>query len=135
MPLPNDAGHLTSLVLPDLGGKIDSFSYQVSAGNVSVIDFTAQLSRDTNREEVIDLFTTYAKDQLEGIVHCEFDALSQQKTSIDYLGKPYSAIVLMDHMVVKNQRQLGLVITLDSEYSYCCRILDVLGVIESNISQ
>jgi len=134
-PLSNDIGALTSLVLPELDRKIDSFSYQVSAGNVSVIDFTVQLSRDCTRDEIVDLFTTYAKDQLEGIVHCEFDALSQQKTSIDYLGKPYSAIILMDHLVLKSQRQLSLVIMLDSEYSYCCRILDVLGLIESNHSQ
>lgn len=130
VPTPTNVGKSTALVLPELEGKLDSLSYRVPTAIVSVIDFTANLSRDTSSEEIFELFNSYASGSLAGILHCEYGAWGHQKASIDYQGTPYSAIVLMEHLTLSGGRQLGVALMHDNEHAYCCRVLDVLGVLE-----
>jgi len=126
---PTNVGKSTQLVLPALTGKLEAMSYRVPTEIVSVIDFTAALSRDTSREEIIALFTDYSQNSLAGILHCESGIWGHQKTSIDYLGTEFSAIILMQHLSLNHSRHLGLALMHDNEYAYCNRVLDVLGVI------
>lgn len=131
VPTPTNVGKSTALVLPELDGKLDSLSYRVPTAIVSVIDFTANLSRDTSREEIFELFNSYAAGTLKGIIHCEYGAWGHQKASVDYQGTPYSAIVLMEHLTLSNRRQLGVALMHDNEHAYCSRVLDILGVLEN----
>lgn len=132
VPTPTNVGKSTACVLPELEGKLDSLSYRVPTAIVSVIDFTATLSRDTSAEEVTELFNAYADGSLAGIIHCEYGAWGHQKASIDYQGTPYSAIILMEHLTLSNRRQLGVALMHDNEHAYCCRVLDVLGMLEQH---
>ncbi|PPD32369.1 MAG: glyceraldehyde-3-phosphate dehydrogenase [Methylomonas sp.] len=132
VPTPTNVGKSTACVLPELEGKLDSLSYRVPTAIVSVIDFTATLSRDTSLDEVTDLFNSYAKGSLAGIIHCEYGAWGHQKASIDYQGTAYSAIILMEHLTLSNRRQLGVALMHDNEHGYCCRVLDVLGMLETH---
>ena len=129
MPTVTHVGKSTALVLPQLEGKLDALSYRVPTAIVSVIDLTANLARDTSRQEVVKLLTDYAENQLAGIIHCEYGAWGHQKASIDYLGTEYSSIILMNHLTLSNRRQLGVSLMHDNEYAYCRRVLDVLGVL------
>jgi glyceraldehyde 3-phosphate dehydrogenase len=130
IPISTNVAKSTSLILPELEGKLDSISYRVPTAIVSVMDVTATLSRDTTQAECAELFRRYAQNELKGIVHCEYDSWGHEKASIDYLGTEYSAIILMKHLQVSNKRQLGIAIMHDNERAYCCRVLDVLGTIE-----
>jgi glyceraldehyde 3-phosphate dehydrogenase len=130
MPISTNVAKSTTLVLPELEGKLDSISYRVPTAIVSAMDVTATLSRDTTLAECTELFEYYAQNELKNIVHCEYDAWGHEKASIDYLGTEYSAIVLMKHLLVSNKRQLGLAMMHDNERAYCCRVLDVLGVVQ-----
>lgn len=132
VPTPTNVGKSTALVLPGLDGKLDSLSYRVPTGIVSVIDFSANLSMDTTREEVMELFHSYATGSLSGIIFCEYGAWGHQKASVDYQGTPFSAIVLMEHLTLSNRRQLGVSLMHDNEHGYCCRVLDVMGVLENS---
>jgi glyceraldehyde 3-phosphate dehydrogenase len=37
----------------------------------------------------------------------------------------------MKHLVVTNGRQLGISLMHDNEVAYCCRVLDILGVLSA----
>ncbi|MDP2247216.1 MAG: glyceraldehyde 3-phosphate dehydrogenase NAD-binding domain-containing protein [Nitrosomonadales bacterium] len=134
IPTGTQVANSTVMALPALAGKLDSISYRVPTEIVSTIDVTATLSRETSLEECIDLFTEYARNELAGIIHCDFGAWGYERTSIDYLGTQYSAILLMKHLTVMNGRQLGLSLMHDNEVAYCHRVLDVLGVLNGKKS-
>lgn len=134
VPTSTNVGKSAALVLPSLDGKLDSLSYRVPTAIVSVIDFTATLSRSSTREEIIQLFIDYAGHQLSGIIHCEYGAWGHQKASIDYLATEYSAVILMEHLTLNNHRNLGVALMHDNEYAYCRRVLDVFGVLDSHKS-
>jgi glyceraldehyde 3-phosphate dehydrogenase len=129
LPVSTNVAKSTALVLPSLEGKLDSLSYRVPTAIVSVLDVTANLARNTSREECIELFETYAKTSLAGIIHCEYGAWGRERASIDFLGTEYSSIILMNHLAVSRGRQMGVSIMHDNERAYCCRVLDILGLI------
>ena len=134
LPVSTNVAKSTTLVLPSLEGKLDSLSYRIPTTIVSVLDFTANLSRSTSREEVVELFEHYANTSFTGIIHCEHGAWGHDRASIDYLGTEYSSILLMNHLVVSNGRQIGISIMHDNERAYCCRALDILGLISLTMS-
>jgi len=130
LPTSTNVAASTVLALPELEGKLDSLSYRVPTEIVSIIDMSATLARDTSRDECIELFEKYARGDLNGIIQCDYGAWGHQRASIDYLGTEFSAILQMRHLTVSHGRQLGLTLMHDNEVAYCCRVLDVLGVID-----
>lgn len=129
LPTKTNVAHSAALVLPELQGKLDSLSYRIPTAIVSVIDLTANLSRDTTREECIELFEHHARTDMAGIIHCDYGAWGHEKASIDYLGLPYSAVLVMNHLSLNKGRHLGLSLMHDNELAYCSRVIDVLGVL------
>ncbi len=130
VPTKTNVANSAMLVLPSLAGKLDSFSYRVPTEIVSAMDITANLSRDTSLEECTELLQHYANNKMAGILHCDSGAWGHDKVSIDYLNDEHSAIVLMNHLVVSNRRRIGISLMHDNERGYCCRALDILGVLE-----
>ncbi len=133
IPTQTNVGASTALAIPSLAGKLDSFSYRVPTEIVSVIDISANLSRDTSIEECTDLLNQYASHDMKGILHCDFGSWGHEKVSIDFIGTEYSLIVLMNHLSLNNNRQIGISLMHDNERGYCCRALDVIEKISHSI--
>lgn len=133
IPTKTNVGDSTSLVLPALEGKLDSFSYRVPTEIVSIMDISANLSNDTSLEECSELFSSYSKNKFSGILHCDYGSWGHESVSIDYIGTEYSLIILMNHLTVSNSRQIGISLMHDNERGYCCRALDIIGVIGSKL--
>ena len=133
IPTSTNVGHSTSLVIPSLLGKIDSFSYRVPNTIVSAMDISAKLSLSTTYEECCALFNEYAQGSMNGIISCDYGSFGHPKVSIDYLQTPFSAVILMPHLTINQGCQLGLALMHDNEWAYCCRVLDVLGVLQERV--
>ena len=132
IPTSTNVSASTTMILPELEGKLDSVSYRVPSEIVSAIDLSATLSRDTTREECIELFERYARTDLKGVIHCDYGAWGHQRASIDYLGSEYSSIIMVKYLSVSGGRHLGLTLMHDNEAAYCHRVLDVLDVINTS---
>jgi len=126
IPTKTNVGASTAMAIPALEGKLDSFSYRVPTEIVSIMDISANLSRETSLEECTELLRQYEKKEMAGILHCDTGAWGHEKVSIDFIGSEYSLIVLMNNLTVSNNRQIGISIMHDNERGYCCRALDVI---------
>ncbi|MCF6203155.1 MAG: aldehyde dehydrogenase [Methylococcaceae bacterium] len=133
IPTKTNVGASTSLILPSLEGKLDSFSYRVPTEIVSIMDVSANLSKATSVEECKELFINYSKNQLARILHCDSGLWGHESVSIDFIGTEYSLIILLNHLTVTNNRQIGISLMHDNERGYCCRALDIVGVIGSKL--
>src|SRR6266481_3255816 len=89
IPTSTGAAKALALVIPDLNGKFDGFSLRVPTPTVSVVDFTATVSRPTSVEELNDAFRTAAAGPLEGILGVSDEPL----VSMDFKGDSRSAII------------------------------------------
>ncbi len=133
IPTKTNVGASTALALPNLEGKLDSFSYRVPTEIVSIMDISANLSRNTTLEECKELFQNYENNEMAGILHCDYGAWGHEKVSIDFIGTEFSLIILMNQLSVSNGKQIGISLMHDNERGYCSRALDVIGVIESQL--
>ena len=129
IPTATNVANSTALVLPELEGKLDSFSYRVPTEIVSLMDITITLSQDSDLEQIQQLFLHYAEKELNGILHCDNGCWGHQRVSIDFIGTPYSSIIMMEHLRLTDKRHLGICLMHDNEHGYCCRALDIIETV------
>ena len=122
IPTSTGAARNVGLVIPELEGKLDGLSIRVPVPNVSILDISLELDKDTTVEKVHDIFIAEAKNKMQGIISINTEPL----VSTDYIGNPYSAIIDSLSTNVIDKRFLKLLIWYDNEYGYCCRVLDLL---------
>ncbi len=124
--VPTTTGAATAVgkVLPHLEGKLDAMSIRVPTPNVSLIDASYTLGRETTKEEVHQAFTSASEGKLKGILGVNNEPL----VSTDFNGDPRSAIVDFNStMVFKNQ--VKIVAWYDNETGYSNRIIDLIRYI------
>ncbi len=68
IPTTTGAAKALALVIPDLKGKFDGFSLRVPTPTVSVVDFTADVSKATTADEINDAFRAAAEGPMKGIL-------------------------------------------------------------------
>ena len=96
-----------------------------SATNVSIVDFVADVGRDTTASEVNDLFKLASKADLKGILDYEEIPL----VSVDYQGNEYSSIVDGLSTKVIDKRLVKVLAWYDNEWGYSSRVCDLLKMI------
>ena len=121
IPTSTGAAKAVGLVLPQLKGKLDGLSIRVPTPNVSVVDFTALLGKNTTREEVNQVLKTASETSLKGILGFETNPL----VSVDYNGDLRSAIVDAELTSVLEGNLLKVIIWYDNESGFSNRMLDI----------
>ena len=90
IPTTTGAAKAISEVMPEVKGKLDGLSIRVPTPTVSLVDFVATLSRETTKEEVNNMFKTYAAGPMKGIMAATRRGARLVRLSI---GDPHSSIV------------------------------------------
>jgi glyceraldehyde 3-phosphate dehydrogenase len=104
-----------------LKGKFDGYALRVPTSTVSVVDFVAQLSKETTTGELWDVLRKAAKASLKGIMACEDDPL----VSIDFKGNSHSSIIDIQFTQVMYGNMAKVVAWYDNEWGYSCRVADL----------
>ncbi|HEY0672128.1 MAG TPA: type I glyceraldehyde-3-phosphate dehydrogenase [Longimicrobiales bacterium] len=129
IPTTTGAAKATSLVIPELKGKIDGLSIRVPTPDVSVVDLTAELERNVTAEEVNNAFREAAAGNLKGIL----DVSDEPLVSVDYIGNPASSIVdLLSTFVVQDQ-MVKVMAWYDNEWGYSVRCVDLASYISNSL--
>jgi glyceraldehyde 3-phosphate dehydrogenase len=121
--IPTSTGAATSigLVIPALAGKLGGAAVRVPTPNVSMIDFTCEVSKDTTAEQVNGYFKEAAHGALRGVLNVS----SVPLVSIDYNRNPHSAVVDLLETQVIDKRCVRVVAWYDNEWAFSLRMLDV----------
>jgi glyceraldehyde 3-phosphate dehydrogenase len=127
IPTTTGAATAVSLVIPQLKGKLDGMAIRVPTPNVSVVDFVAELEKETTKEEINEALQEAAQGKLKGILSFSNEPL----VSIDFCGNAYSAIVDGPSTVVIEKRMAKVIAWYDNEWAYSCRIRDLIEYIMS----
>jgi glyceraldehyde 3-phosphate dehydrogenase len=122
IPTTTGAAKAVSLVLPELKGKLDGMSLRVPTPDVSIVDFTAQVSKKTTAAEVNAAFKEAAQGKLKGILQVEEAPL----VSIDFKGNPHSSIIDAGLTSVMEGTLVKVISWYDNEWGYSCRLRDLI---------
>ena len=122
IPTTTGAAQAVTLVLPELKGKLDGMAIRVPTPNVSLIDFVAEVDRETSKEEVNAIFKEAAQNELKGILRYE----EQPLVSVDFYGAEDSSIVDAPSTKVIQKNMVKVLAWYDNEWGYSSRTKDVL---------
>ncbi len=129
IPTTTGAAKALALVIPDLKGKFDGFSLRVPTPTVSVVDFTADVRRETSVEELNAAFRTAAEGPMKGILGVSDDPL----VSSDFRGDSRSSIVDAASTMVMGGSMVKVIAWYDNEWGYSCRVADLLALVAAKL--
>lgn len=129
IPTTTGAAKALALVIPDLKGKFDGFSLRVPTPTVSVVDFTATVSRDTSVEELNGAFRAAAAGPLKGILGVSDEPL----VSTDFRGDDRSSIIDAASTMVLGGNMVKVIAWYDNEWGYSCRIADLIAHVAARL--
>ena len=125
IPTTTGAAEATSLVIPELKGKLTGMAFRVPTPNVSVVDLVVILRKKTSPEEINQSFKEASQRSLKGIL----DYTEEPLVSKDFNGNPYSSIVDGLSTLVIDGNLAKIIAWYDNEWAYSCRILDLIKYI------
>jgi glyceraldehyde 3-phosphate dehydrogenase len=129
IPTTTGAAKATSLVLPELKGKLDGMSFRVPVPDGSVTDLVAQLSREVTKDEVNAAFRAAAEGPLKGYLRYTED----QIVSSDIVGSPASC-TFDASLTMTFGDQVKIIGWYDNEWGYSSRLADLTALVAARLS-
>jgi glyceraldehyde 3-phosphate dehydrogenase len=128
VPSATGAAKAVALVIPELKGRFTGMAFRVPTPTVSVVDFTAVLGREVERDEINAAFAHAAANSLKGILGYTEDPL----VSMDFKGDERSSIVSgLDTIALGNM--VKVVSWYDNEWGYSCRCADLISLVAAKL--
>jgi glyceraldehyde 3-phosphate dehydrogenase len=121
IPTTTGAAKATSLVIPEVKGKIDGIAIRVPTPDVSIVDLTVEVEKPTTKDEVIALFKKAAETTLKGYLQFSAEPL----VSIDFLENKHSSIFDADLTEVIDGTMVKVFGWYDNEWGYSNRLADL----------
>ncbi len=128
IPTSTGAAKATSLVIPELKGKLDGIAMRVPVPTGSVTDLVLNLSRETTRDEVNAAFQAAAQGHLKGILEYTEDPI----VSSDIVTAPASC-TFDSQLTMVQGNQAKIVGWYDNEWGYSNRIVDLIGLVGASL--
>jgi glyceraldehyde 3-phosphate dehydrogenase len=122
IPTSTGAAKATSLVIPEVKGKIDGTSIRVPTPDVSITELTVEVERATTIAEVNAAFKAVSEGALKGIVGYSEEEL----VSVDYIGNPHSIVLDAKSTNVIDGTLVKVSGWYDNEWGYSSRCVDLI---------
>jgi glyceraldehyde 3-phosphate dehydrogenase len=129
VPATTGAAKATSLVIPELKGKLDGMAIRAPVADGSVTDLVCVLAREVSVEEVNEAYTRAAGDERwNGVL----EVTDEPIVSSDIVGNSASCIV--DSLsTMANGRMVKVIGWYDNEWGYSCRLADIVERVAQTI--
>jgi len=127
IPSSTGAAKAVALCLPELKGKLTGMAFRVPTLDVSAVDLTVRLSKETTYDEIATAMVEASKTNLKGILA----TTDQELVSSDFIGTHYSCIFDKLAGIALNRRFYKLIAWYDNEMGYSQRVVDLLEYMAS----
>lgn len=121
VPTTTGAAKSVGKVIPDLDGKLDGISIRVPNPTGSIVDFVANLKKETTKEEINAAIKKASETTMKGIIeYCEDPIVS-----VDVIHNPHSSIFdALSTMVIG--KTVKILSWYDNEWGYSNRVVDLI---------
>ncbi len=121
IPTKTGAAAAIGLVLPHLKGKLDGFAMRVPTPDVSVVDLSVELGKDTTAEAINEAMQKAADGPMRGIL----EYVSEPLVSADFTTHPASSLFDAPSTRVMDGNFAKVLSWYDNEWGYSCRVADL----------
>ncbi|PLX68059.1 MAG: type I glyceraldehyde-3-phosphate dehydrogenase [Denitrovibrio sp.] len=122
IPTSTCAAKAVGLVLPELKGKLTGYAVRVPTPNVSLVDLTVNLKKDTTKEEINAAIKAAAEGPMKGYLAYTEDPV----VSIDLNGNPASSTFDSLLTLVTDGKFAKIVTWYDNEWGYSNRVAELI---------
>merc|ERR1711973_802898 len=122
IPSSTGAAKAVGKVIPDLNGKLTGMAFRVPTPDVSVVDLTVRLNKETSYEEICAKIKEAANGPMKGVLEYTED----QVVSTDFVGDAHSSIFDAKAGIMLSSTFVKLVSWYDNEYGYSNRVIDLI---------
>jgi len=125
IPTTTGAAVAATLVLPELSGRMNGIALRVPVPNVSIVDLTCLLEKNTTKEEINAAFKKTADGPLKGILEYTEDPV----VSSDFNHSTYSAVFDAQSTMVLGGNFVKVLAWYDNEWGFSCRMVELIELI------
>ncbi|MGB5370967.1 MAG: type I glyceraldehyde-3-phosphate dehydrogenase [Flavobacteriaceae bacterium] len=121
IPASTGAAVAVTKVIPELKGKLTGMAFRVPTADVSVVDLTVKLKKDTSYEDIKKTFKKAADGELKGILGYTEEAVVSQ----DFIGDVRTSIFDAEAGIELNSKFFKIISWYDNEAGYSNKLVDL----------
>jgi glyceraldehyde 3-phosphate dehydrogenase len=121
IPAATGAAKAVTKVIPALEGKLTGMAFRVPNADVSVVDLTVKLSKETSYQEIKKTFKSASENELQGVLGYTEDLVVSQ----DFIGDARTSIFDANAGIELNSTFFKLVSWYDNEAGYSNKLIDL----------
>ena len=127
IPSSTGAAKAVTKVIPDLKGKLTGMAFRVPTLDVSAVDLTCRLERETTYDEIKQVIKNAAENEMKGILGYTEDSV----VSSDFIGDTHTSIFDANAGIMLNPNFVKLISWYDNEMGYSCKVVELISYIDS----
>lgn len=121
IPASTGAAKAVTKVIPELKGKLTGMAFRVPTADVSVVDLTVKLAKETTYDEIMSVLKNASETSMKGIM----GYTDEDVVSTDFISDARTSIVDAKAGIGLNSTFFKLVSWYDNEYGYSSKLLDL----------
>ncbi|MDR1694143.1 MAG: type I glyceraldehyde-3-phosphate dehydrogenase [Lactobacillaceae bacterium] len=126
IPSSTGAAKAVGKVIPELNGKLTGMSFRVPTLDVSVVDLTVRLAKETTYEEICKAMKKASEASLKGILGYTEDEV----VSSDFIGDPRTSIFDAKAGIQLSPNFVKVVSWYDNEWGFSVKMLDLIATMK-----
>ena len=127
IPASTGAAVAVTKVIPELKGKLTGMAFRVPTPDVSVVDLTVKLSKDTSYEDIKKTFKAASEGEMAGVLGYTEEAVVSQ----DFVSDPRTSIFDAGAGIELNSKFFKIVSWYDNEFGYSNKLVDLAEYVNS----
>ncbi|HKI90313.1 MAG TPA: hypothetical protein VKA38_14900, partial [Draconibacterium sp.] len=127
IPSSTGAAKAVGKVIPELNGKLTGMAFRVPTPDVSVVDLTVRLEKETSYKEVCAAMKAASEGELKGILGYTEDAV----VSNDFVGDTRTSIFDAGAGIQLSPTFVKVISWYDNEMGYSAKVCELIEYIDS----
>ena len=127
--IPSSTGAAVAVgkVIPELNGKLTGMAFRIPTANVSVIDLTVVLEKNTSYDEIKEKFKNASENELKGVLGYTEEAVVSQ----DYVGSPFTSNFDANAGIELSSTFFKIISWYDNEFGYSTKLVELIHKIHN----
>ena len=122
IPTTTNAAIAVTKIMPELQGKLLAMAIRVPIADVSLVDLTVRLGKQTSYQEIKDAMKKASENELKGILgYTEDEVVSQ-----DFVSEPRTSVFDAGAGLELNPNFYKIISWYDNEFGYATKIVELI---------
>ncbi|MBR2922186.1 MAG: type I glyceraldehyde-3-phosphate dehydrogenase, partial [Alphaproteobacteria bacterium] len=123
IPSSTGAAKAVGKVIPSLNGKLTGMAFRVPTLDVSVVDLTVKLAKETTYEEICAAMKKASEGELKGVLGYTEDEV----VSSDFIGDARTSVFDAKAGILLNPTFVKVISWYDNEWGYSNKVLELIA--------